>query len=85
MDLGTANTIIMYKDKIVVNEPSIVALDNKTDRLIAVGVEAKEMYERNPQNIRVIRPLRNGVIASFEAWSYDSPVLTTTRFFAGAT
>ena len=67
MDLGTANTIIMYKDKIVVNEPSIVALDNKTDKLIAVGVEAKEMYERNPQNIRVIRPLRNGVIASFEA------------------
>ena len=67
MDLGTANTIIMYRDKIVVNEPSIVALDNKTDKLIAVGVEAKEMYERNPQNIRVIRPLRNGVIASFEA------------------
>ena len=67
MDLGTANTIIMHNDKIVVNEPSIVALDNRTDKMVAVGNQAKMMYEKTNKDIRVVRPLRNGVIADFEA------------------
>lgn len=67
MDLGTANTIIMHNDKIVVNEPSIIALDNRTDKMVAVGDKAKMMYEKTNKDIRVIRPLRNGVIADFDA------------------
>ena len=67
MDLGIANTIIMHNDKIVVNEPSIVALDNRTDKMVAVGNKAKLMYEKTNTAIRVIRPLRNGVIADFDA------------------
>lgn len=67
MDLGTANTIIMHNDRIVVNEPSIVALDNRTDKMVAVGNKAKMMYEKTNKDIRVIRPLRNGVIADFDA------------------
>jgi rod shape-determining protein MreB len=67
MDLGTANTIIMHNDKIVVNEPSIVALDNRTDKMVAVGNQAKMMYEKTNKDIRVVRPLRNGVIADFDA------------------
>ncbi len=67
MDLGTANTIIISNDKIVVDEPSIVALDRKTDKLVAVGHEAKAMQGKNPENIRIVRPLRDGVIADFYA------------------
>ncbi len=67
MDLGTANTIIISNDKIVVDEPSIVALDRKTEKLVAVGHEAKAMQGRNPENIRIVRPLRDGVIADFYA------------------
>ena len=67
MDLGTANTIIMHNDKIVVNEPSIVALDNRTDKMVAVGNQAKLMYEKTNKDIRVVRPLKNGVIADFDA------------------
>ncbi len=67
MDLGTANTIIMHNDKIVVNEPSIIALDNRTNKMVAVGNKAKMMYEKTNKDIRVIRPLRNGVIADFDA------------------
>ena len=67
LDLGTANTIIMHNDKIVVNEPSIVALDNRTDKMVAVGNQAKMMYEKTNKDIRVVRPLRNGVIADFDA------------------
>ena len=67
MDLGTANTIIMHNDKIVVNEPSIVALDERTDKMVAVGNQAKMMYEKTNKDIRVVRPLRNGVIADFDA------------------
>ena len=66
-DLGTANTIILYNDKIVVDAPSMVALDNRTGKLKAVGHEAQAMYGRAPENIRVIRPLQNGVIADFNA------------------
>ena len=67
MDLGTANTIIMHNDKIVVNEPSIVALDERTDKMVAVGNQAKMMYEKTNKDVRVVRPLRNGVIADFDA------------------
>ena len=67
MDLGTANTIIISDDKIVVDEPSVVALDRRTDKMIAVGSKAKMMYEKTHDNIRTIRPLRDGVIADFTA------------------
>ena len=55
MDLGTANTIIISDDKIVVDEPSVVALDRRTDKMIAVGGKAKMMYEKTHDNIRTIR------------------------------
>lgn len=67
MDLGTANTIITCNGKIVVDEPSVVALDKKTNKMIAVGQKAKMMYEKTHENIRTCRPLRDGVIADFFA------------------
>lgn len=67
IDLGTANTIIIHNDKIVINEPSIVALDNRTDKLIAVGNEAHLMEGKGHSGIRTVRPLRKGVIADFNA------------------
>lgn len=67
MDLGTANTIIIHNDKIVVDEPSIVALDRRTDRTIAIGQKARQMHGKTHDNIYTIRPLRDGVIADFNA------------------
>ena len=67
MDLGTANTIITSNGKIVVNEPSVVALDRVTKKTIAVGEQAKCMYEKTNDQISTIRPLRDGVIADFDA------------------
>ena len=67
MDLGTANTIIIADDQIAVNEPSVVALDQHSDKLLAVGQKAKLMYEKTNNKIHVIRPLRDGVIADFNA------------------
>ena len=67
IDLGTANTIIIHNDKIIIDEPSIVALDRRTEKLIAVGKEAQMMEGREPANIRTVRPLRQGVIADFQA------------------
>jgi len=67
MDLGTANTIITVNDKIVVDEPSIVALDRRTDKVIAVGEKARQMHGKTPDNIKTVRPLRDGVIADFYA------------------
>ncbi|MDR0829099.1 MAG: rod shape-determining protein [Prevotellaceae bacterium] len=67
MDLGTANTLITSNGKIVVDEPSVVALDTRTDRLIAIGKEAQKMHERTHDKIRTIRPLKDGVIADFNA------------------
>ncbi len=67
IDLGTANTLVYVKGKgIVINEPSVVAIDKKTKRVLAIGVEAKEMVGRTPANIIAIRPLRDGVISEFE-------------------
>ncbi len=67
MDLGTANTIIISDGKVLVDEPSVVALDRRTERMIAVGGRAKMMYEKTNPDIRTIRPLRDGVIADFNA------------------
>ena len=67
IDLGTANTRVYSRaGGIVVNEPSAVALDDRTGEVQAVGKEAKEMLGRTPAHIRVVRPLRNGVIADFK-------------------
>lgn len=67
IDLGTANTIIIHNDKIVVDEPSIVAVDAHSGKLIALGDKAKQMQGKTHDSIKVIRPLRNGVIADFNA------------------
>ena len=67
IDLGTANTLIIYNDKVVVNEPSIVAIDQKTGKMIAIGEKARQMHGKTHENIRTIRPLRDGVIADFDA------------------
>ena len=67
IDLGTANTVIYQNDQIVLDEPSIVAIDNSTGKCIAIGQKAKLMHERNNPGIRTIRPLRDGVIADFNA------------------
>ncbi len=67
IDLGTANTIIIHHDKIVVDEPSIVAIDQTTGKLIAIGTRARQMHGKTHENIRTIRPLRDGVIADFNS------------------
>lgn len=67
IDLGTANTIIIHDDKVVVDEPSIVAEDRSTKRIIAVGRQAMQMHGKTHENIRTIRPLKDGVIADFHA------------------
>lgn len=67
IDLGTANTIIIYNDKVVVDEPSIVVTDRKTGKLIAIGKEARQMQGKTHENIMTVRPLRDGVIADFNA------------------
>jgi rod shape-determining protein MreB len=67
IDLGTANTLIIHNDKVVVDEPSIVAVDRITGRLIAVGKRAMLMHGKTHENIKTIRPLRDGVIADFYA------------------
>ena len=67
MDLGTANTIIIHNDKIVVDEPSIIAIDIKTNKLIATGEQARRMQGKTHENIKTIRPLKDGVIADFNA------------------
>ena len=67
MDLGTANTIIIHNDKIVVDQPSIVALERRTERTMAIGQKAKMMQGKEHEDIYTIRPLRDGVIADFNA------------------
>jgi rod shape-determining protein MreB len=67
MDLGTANTLVFVKGRgIVLNEPSVVAVDKATGRVLAVGAEAKLMLGRTPDEINAVRPLKDGVIADFE-------------------
>src|SRR6185437_1439891 len=67
IDLGTANTLIIHKDKIVVDEPSIIALDKISGKVLAIGREAMQMHEKTHENIKTIRPLKDGVIADFHA------------------
>ncbi len=67
IDLGTANTLIIYNDKVVVDEPSIVAVDRTTGKIIAVGKQAQQMHGKTHENIKTIRPLKDGVIADFSA------------------
>ena len=67
IDLGTANTLIIHNDKVVINSPSIVAMDRSTKKIIAIGDEAKFMQGKTHENIKTIRPLKDGVIADFEA------------------
>ena len=67
IDLGTANTLVYLRGRgIVINEPSVVALNAKTDRVVAVGNEAKNMMGRTPGHIRIVRPLVDGVISDYE-------------------
>jgi rod shape-determining protein MreB and related proteins len=67
IDLGTANTVIIYNDKVVVDEPSIVATERSTGKIIAVGKRAQMMHGKTHDNIKTNRPLRDGVIADFQA------------------
>ncbi|MBQ5864249.1 MAG: rod shape-determining protein, partial [Bacteroidales bacterium] len=67
IDLGTANTVIFMNDKIVLDEPSIVAIDQKSGKPVAYGTKARLMHERTNPNIRTVRPLKDGVIADFNA------------------
>jgi rod shape-determining protein MreB len=67
IDLGTANTLIIHNDKIVVDSPSIVAIDRTTEKVIAIGQEANMMQGKTHENIRTVRPLKDGVIADFNA------------------
>ena len=67
VDLGTANTLVYVRGRgIVLNEPSVVAVDVNDGKPLAVGAQAKQMIGRTPSNIRAIRPLKDGVIADFE-------------------
>lgn len=67
IDLGTANTVIFMNDRKVVDEPSIVAIDKISGKPVAVGTRAKEMHERTSPNVKTVRPLKDGVIADFDA------------------
>ncbi len=67
IDLGTANTLIIHNDKVVVDSPSIVARDRTTNKIIAAGKEAAMMQGKTHENIKTIRPLKDGVIADFDA------------------
>jgi rod shape-determining protein MreB len=67
IDLGTANTLIIHNDKVVVNSPSIVAIDRTTNKIIAIGDEASMMQGKTHENIKTVRPLKDGVIADFNA------------------
>ena len=67
VDLGTANTLIIQNGEVVIDEPSIVAIDRKSEETIAVGRRAMQMHEKTHENIQTVRPLKDGVIADFRA------------------
>ncbi|QCK13367.1 rod shape-determining protein [Mangrovivirga cuniculi] len=67
IDLGTANTLIIQRDKIAVDEPSIIAIDKATNKVLAIGRQAMQMHEKTHESIKTIRPLKDGVIADFHA------------------
>ena len=67
VDLGTSNTLVYLKTKgIVINEPSVVAINLRTDQILSVGEEARRMLGKTPQHISAVQPLRNGIISDFE-------------------
>lgn len=67
IDLGTANTLIYEKDSgIILNEPSVIAADSDTSKILAVGIDAKAMLGKAPRSITVVRPLQDGVISDFD-------------------
>ena len=67
IDLGTANTLVYVRNRgVVLNEPSVVAIDTRTSKALAVGMDAKRMIGRTPEYVKAIRPLRDGVIADFD-------------------
>ncbi len=67
VDLGTANTLIIQNDKVVIDEPSIVAINRITNEVMAVGYRAMQMHEKTHENVKTVRPLKDGVIADFQA------------------
>ena len=67
VDLGTANTLIIHNGKVVVDDPSIIAVDIHTGKVVAIGEQARQMHGKTHQNIKTIRPLKDGVIADFNA------------------
>ena len=67
IDLGTANTLIISKDEVVVDEPSIIAIDKINNKVLAIGRQAMQMHEKTHESIKTIRPLKDGVIADFHA------------------
>ena len=86
IDLGTANTVIFQNDQIVLDEPSIVAIENGNGKMIALGQKAKRMQERENPGIKTVRPLRDGVIADFNAaemmfWGFIKQVNSRRRSF----
>ena len=66
IDLGTANTLIVYKDEVVVDQPSIVAKNRSTNEILAIGNQAMQMHGKTHEDIKTVRPLKDGVIADFE-------------------
>lgn len=70
IDLGTANTIIYHNDKVVIDEPSIVAIERSSGKILAVGMRALMMHGKTHENIKTIKPLKDGVIADFQAAEY---------------
>ena len=85
IDLGTANTLIIHNDKVIVDEPSIVAMDRTTGKIIAIGRKAQLMHGKVHDNIKTIRPLKDGVIADFQAAEHMIrgmiKMIKTGRFF----
>ena len=67
IDLGTANTLIIWNDKVVVDEPSIVARDIKSGKIVAIGKKAQQMHGKTHKLIETVRPLKDGVIADFQS------------------
>ena len=81
IDLGTANTLVYVRDRgVLISEPSVVATDKRTGRVLAVGAEAKKMVGRTPANIVAIRPLKDGVIAGDAATNAPPPPAASTCF-----
>ena len=86
IDLGTANTLVIHNDKVVVDEPSIVAIDRTSMKIIGIGRKAQQMHGKTHENIKTIRPLKDGVIADFQAAEhmirgFIKMMKPTARFF----